>query len=107
MTPLRPSGRARRLLCRHPFEEKKRVYVTPSEVAAIHKLWFDGPRGGLQRALPSMEDQRKYVLEQLHHMREDHLRPLNPTPYKVSVSASLYNFIHELWMSEVPIPELQ
>lgn len=40
-------------------------------------------------------------------LREDHLRPVNPTPYKVAVSADLFHFLHDLWMREVPIPELQ
>jgi nicotinate phosphoribosyltransferase len=39
-------------------------------------------------------------------LREDHLRATNPTPYKVSVTSELYHFIHDLWLSEVPIPEL-
>jgi len=39
-------------------------------------------------------------------MRPDHLRLLNPTPYKVSVSTQLYNFIHDLWLQEAPIPDI-
>lgn len=38
--------------------------------------------------------------------REDHIRPLNPTPYKVSVSAELYDFMHRLWLNEAPIQDL-
>ena len=38
--------------------------------------------------------------------REDHLRPLNPTPYKVSVNKELYNFVHEMWLKESPIADL-
>ena len=34
------------------------------------------------------------------------LRPLNPTPYKVSVSMDLYHYIHDLWMQEIPVAEL-
>jgi hypothetical protein len=41
-----------------------------------------------------------------HRMRPDHLRLLNPTPYKVSVSTQLYNFIHDLWLQEAPIPDI-
>lgn len=40
-------------------------------------------------------------------MRPDHMRELNPTPYKVSVSAKLYDFIHFLWLNEAPVGELQ
>jgi nicotinate phosphoribosyltransferase len=39
-------------------------------------------------------------------MRPDHLRLLNPTPYKVSVSSELYSFIHDLWLQEAPIPDI-
>jgi len=39
-------------------------------------------------------------------MREDHIRWLNPTPYKVSVTNDLYLFIHKLWLQEGPIKEL-
>jgi nicotinate phosphoribosyltransferase len=49
---------------------------------------------------------REYVLHQLATMRPDHIRLLNPTPYKVSVSPFLYNFLHELWLQEVPIPDI-
>lgn len=39
-------------------------------------------------------------------MRPDHLRPLNPTPYKVSVSSKLYQQLHDLWNESVPIPDI-
>lgn len=39
-------------------------------------------------------------------MREDHLRTLNPTPYKISLSSKLYDFMHTLWLNESTIAEL-
>jgi nicotinate phosphoribosyltransferase len=39
-------------------------------------------------------------------MRPDHMRAVNPTPYKVSVSEDLYRSMHELWMHEAPITEI-
>ena len=45
-------------------------------------------------------------MSQLKAMRKDHIRPMNPTPYKISVSSSLYDFMHALWMDEAPISEL-
>jgi nicotinate phosphoribosyltransferase len=39
-------------------------------------------------------------------MRSDHLRYSNPTPYKVSVSEQLFNFIHKLWLEEAPVGEI-
>ncbi len=39
-------------------------------------------------------------------MREDHLRYLNPTPYKVSTSEELHAFITELYRKESVIKEI-
>jgi nicotinate phosphoribosyltransferase len=98
-----PPSPCERILCRHPFDEAKRAYVTPSKVALLNDLvWNGGPTG----PEPSIEEIRSWVLDQLGSFRQDHLRPLNPTPYKVSVSDSLYHFIHDLWMEEAPITEI-
>uniref|UniRef100_A0A0E0D999 Nicotinate phosphoribosyltransferase n=1 Tax=Oryza meridionalis TaxID=40149 RepID=A0A0E0D999_9ORYZ len=75
-----------RLLCRHPFNESKRAYVVPQHVEELLKSRCMG---------------------YLDRMRPDHMRRLNPTPYKVSVSAKLYDFIHFLWLNEAPVGELQ
>ena len=99
-------SKCKRTLCRHPFDEKKRAYVTPTEVIPLHRLVWDGPNGGLVGSLPSLDSVRDFIKAQMTIMRADHLRPINPTPYKVSVSAELFTFLHDLWMREVPIPEL-
>lgn len=57
--------------------------------------------------LPSLEKIRSLCMHQLEKLRPDHIRRLNPTPYKVSVSAKLYDFIHSLWLNEAPVGELQ
>ncbi|CAI0553677.1 unnamed protein product [Linum tenue] len=57
--------------------------------------------------LPSLNETRERCINQLEQMRPDHMRRLNPTPYKVSVSAKLYDFIHFLWLNEAPVGELQ
>lgn len=92
--------------------------------------------GKAREDLPPLKDIRTRCIDQLELMRPDHMRRLNPTPYKVlltylcitavfisrfgcnylyvsfdakqvSVSAKLYDFIHFLWLNEAPVGELQ
>jgi len=100
-----PPAVGERILCQHPFIERKRAFVVPSQVEPLHELVWDGPNRVVYD-FPSMEEIRLRARESLKHMRKDHLRPLNPTPYKVSVSKELYDFTHSLWMTEAPIREL-
>lgn len=93
-----------RFLCRHPFDERKRAYVTPTRVAPLHSLVFDY---GKVEEMPSLTETKQYVQEQLQSLRPDILRYANPTPYKVSVSDALYTFLHNLWQSETPVAELE
>jgi nicotinate phosphoribosyltransferase len=102
-----PPMTGKRIMCRHPFDEKKRAYVTPQDVIPLHYLFWDGENGGVQVKLPTLEELKFFVNSQLTLMREDHLRTLNATPYKVSVSTELYTFLHDLWSREVPIVELK
>eukprot|EP00771_Trimastix_marina_P000306 gnl/Trimastix_PCT/1327.p1 GENE.gnl/Trimastix_PCT/1327~~gnl/Trimastix_PCT/1327.p1 ORF type:complete len:517 (+),score=131.39 gnl/Trimastix_PCT/1327:138-1688(+) len=98
----KPPKQGKRFLCRHPFEENKRVYVIPTQVVPLlHTVWKDNE---IECDLPSITDIRAYVRTQLSQFRRDHLRNMNPTPYKVSVSPSLYDYMHALWLSEAPIP---
>jgi len=93
-----------RVLCRHPFDETKRLIVIPSRVEELYEVIWDG-KPNLEIVRP-LNETRQYVLDQLAGFRQDHLRPVNPTPYKVSVSAKLYDFLHSLMASEVPIAEI-
>ncbi|PKN30870.1 MAG: nicotinate phosphoribosyltransferase [Deltaproteobacteria bacterium HGW-Deltaproteobacteria-21] len=92
-----------RILCRHPVSEPKRVYVVPKDVIALHKCVWDGRQ---IFSFPPLDTIRRYVQEQIAVMRPDHMRAVNPTPYKVSVSEDLYRSMHELWMHEAPITEI-
>ena len=133
---MQPQAR-KRVLCRHPFEEKLRAFVTPTHVIPLLRLvWLGkaarpeaggagaaaagfapstGAGGGaaavrphnLRAPFPPLAELRAFVHAQLALIREDHLRPLNPTPYKVSVSTELFHYIHDLWMREIPIAELE
>jgi nicotinate phosphoribosyltransferase len=93
----------KKILCRNPFDEKKRCFVTPSRVESLHELVWDGK---LLAELPTLTQIRDRCQMQLMNLREDHLRRLNPTPYKVSISSDLYTFMHDLWLAEAPVPEL-
>lgn len=98
-----------RILCRHPFEEKKRCHVTPTKVEVIlHSIW-DGPNGGYDEDYINdltLLNARKRCKEDLEILRTDHTRYMNATPYKISVTQTLYDFIHNLWMAEAPISDL-
>jgi nicotinate phosphoribosyltransferase len=100
----KPPEPSKRVLCHHPFDHIKRVYVTPSKVIPLHRCVWDG-----KRVYPeaSLSESRDYVLNQLHSTRQDHLRDINPTPYKVSVSEELYNYVYHLWTEESPVTELK
>lgn len=116
------------LLCRHPFVEQKRARVVPAAVQRLHYVLWLGRRApvpeGYEDVAPAIEagSERKtnlrYPVEELDvakqrakdgiaELRSDHKRALNPTPYKVSLSASLYKFLHEMMQREIPIPVLQ
>ncbi|MCO5558612.1 hypothetical protein L7F22_012198 [Adiantum nelumboides] len=96
-----------RILCRHPFSESKRAFVAPTKVEKLYKCYWAGKSGISQEPLPCLEEVRKLCKAQLGAMRPDHLRALNPTPYKVSVTGKLYEFIHFLWLNEAPVGELR
>jgi nicotinate phosphoribosyltransferase len=92
-----------RILCRHPFSEAKRAYVMPKNIIPLHKCVWDGRQA---YSFPSLDTIREYVIDQISVMRPDHMRAVNPTPYKVSVSEDLYRSMHETWMREAPISEI-
>jgi hypothetical protein len=78
-----------------------------SQVQPLLLPAWDGPNGGIvEGALTSLDVAKARVKEQLGSIREDTLRYLNPTPYKVSVSGPLFDFFHKLWEDEMPIAEL-
>ncbi|KAI3799022.1 hypothetical protein L1987_34310 [Smallanthus sonchifolius] len=102
-----PPKEGQRILCRHPFNESKRAYVVPQHVEDLMKCYWPGSADKAREELPTLEQIREHCMKQLEQMRTDHMRRLNPTPYKVSVSAKLYEFIHFLWLNEAPVGELQ
>ena len=98
-----PPAPGKRLLCRHPFSERKRAYVTPSYVIELLRpVWVRGRAA----PTPTLVEVRNHVKDQLQLIRADHKRMLNPTEYKVSVTVDLFNFMHELLLSVVAVTEL-
>ncbi|EGC33132.1 NAPRTase [Dictyostelium purpureum] len=95
----------KRVLCLHPFEEQKRVIVTPQKVEKLHHIVFQNGKPTID--LPSLEEIRNYCFDQISKIREDHLRNSNPTPYKVSITKELYDTLHNLWLQSVPIKEMK
>src|SRR3989344_3758193 len=82
-----------KMFIKDPFDQSKGVLVTPSKAISLLRLVWDGK---IVIDLPTISEIRKHVLDQLDNMREDHLRAINPTIYKVSGSQSLYNFLNDL-----------
>lgn len=100
-----PPKEGTRTLIHHPYADQRRAYVTPNSSVSLYKLyWADGK---IQEPLPSLQEIREYAKDQLEQLRKDHIRDLNPTPCKVSLTAELFRFMHDLWMANVPIGELQ
>lgn len=95
-----------RMLVRHPFSENKRAYVTPSRIEPLLTLAWDGAKGGRQAPSESLATCRQRCMEELANIRQDHIRSTNATPYKTSVTARLYDFIHELWLQNAPVQDL-
>lgn len=98
-----PPVAGNKILCRHPFDETKRAFVVPARVLPLYLCVWDG---SIKVPFVPLKELRDYANNQIKMMREDHIRSVNPTPYKVSVSDKLYHFIHELWMEEAPIAEI-
>lgn len=99
-----PPSPGKRVLCRHPFDEAKRAYVCPSKVEALYHVYWK--EGKICSSLPPLKEVQDRVKNSLKVFRQDHLRGLNPTPYKVSLSDNLYTFMHQLWLNHAPIGEL-
>lgn len=93
-----------RILCCHPWDETKRTYVVPACVDRLHHLVWDGSEA---LEVTPLEAARERAGQQIKGMREDHLRLMNPTPYKVSLSQSLFEFTRELMLKQTPIGELR
>lgn len=65
------------------FQESKRAIVVPARVEPLHlQFWGDNR---ILVDLPTLDGARDRVKQSLSHVRQDHMRYLNPTPYKVNI----------------------
>src|SRR3989339_703925 len=96
-----------RVLCCDPFDQHKRVYVTPSEVRPCNVLCFENGKALDAVKRRTLNEMKAFAKSELQSLRPDHLRVVNPTPYKVSVSQGLFDYLHSLWTAEAPIEELR
>ncbi|MFA6227783.1 MAG: nicotinate phosphoribosyltransferase [Patescibacteria group bacterium] len=94
------------ILCRDPVSETVRCKVRPTTYKQLHRFVFsDGKR--LDFLAQGVLGVQAHVKQQFEReMREDHLRPENPTPFKVAVTELVYQQMHALMASEAPIPVL-
>ena len=93
------------IICVHPEDDRLFVKVRPSQVIDLLDLaWADG-----KRVTPahSPVESRAYCRSQLAMFRSDHLRMLNPSQYKVSVSRDLFTFYHDLIRQESTVATLE
>lgn len=97
--PAPQAGQA--LRCHHPFVERKRCDVRPTEVLELLRLVMQN--GKVTCSLPTVRELRDFAATQVRVLREDHIRSLNPTAYKVSLSESYSAFCKELWGASMPI----
>jgi nicotinate phosphoribosyltransferase len=78
-------------LCRHPFTETKRAFVSPKRIEKLLvPVWENGQL--VDQQFLSYTKIREHVKDQLLNFRQDHKRFLNPTPYKVSFYIYIYIF---------------
>jgi len=92
------------VLCRNPFDELKRTTVIPSKVSALHSLVFD--HGQILEPNQTVEESKKFVLEQLKSAPSGILDFVDPCSYEVTTSSKLYTFLHEMWLDQLPVQEL-
>jgi nicotinate phosphoribosyltransferase len=99
-----PPKPGERVLCRHPYDKTKRTYIISSRVEPVHRLVWDG---GVTSEIPDLQSARELCRKQIREQRTDHLRRLNPTPYKVSLSEKLFSFMHDLWDKTAAVGEMK
>jgi len=86
--------------CRHPIHENERVHVKPSRVEKILNVVFEN---GSAVKLPTLDQSRTHLLDQLKTFKPQVLDLKEPEKYPVLLSFGLYEIFHKVWMEECPI----
>ena len=94
------------VLCRDPFVPTRRAHCLPSRVEEILiPVWGEKVKEATN-GKSELSEIRNFVQESLNSLRYDVKRKVNPTPYKVSLSDSLYESMHKQWLDNAPIGKL-
>ena len=59
-----------KILCRHPFLENKRAYVTPSSVVPLLSMIWDGEDGGQKREITPLKEVTHKILLDFKSFKE-------------------------------------
>jgi nicotinate phosphoribosyltransferase len=94
-----------KIMCYHPSDHRKRAFVTPGMAVPLLTPVYSG-YALRNLATNSVELARNHVKDELEKMRPDHLRLINPTPYKVSLTERLLGYLDVVWSQESIVPEI-
>lgn len=70
------------------MKESVRANVIPNKVEKLQKCYWRA--GQITMELPTLIVMKKKVKASIEELRPDHLRTLNPTPYKVNLIVVFY-----------------
>lgn len=91
----------RPFLCRHPLQPELRVRIIPTIVEPLHSVVFRNGRATFaEESLLAIRERSRTLQARI---RTDHRRVVNPTPYKVSLSARLFEYMYDLWQREAVV----
>lgn len=95
----------KKILCHHPNEQYKKLYVTPFKVRCLlNKIWDKSDNTKVN--FEDLKKFKEYSKNELNLFRDDHKRILNPTPYKVSVSTNLLKYLNNIYIENLPIKNI-
>jgi len=87
-----------RIMCRNPYKKKDYISVKPCRVEKLHTVVWDKNKG-VTIDIPSVDESKKYVLEQKKAMLPGVIALKNPKEHKVYVSDKLFEELHRMWNS--------